>query len=36
MYKILSTKYYQQNRERLQEKPCERHQNLSTEEKERK
>ena len=31
-YQILS-KYYQENKKRLQEKACERHQNLSKEEK---
>ena len=38
MSKSLSTKYYQENKKRLQEKPCEtyQNQNLSKEEKEKK
>ena len=36
MSKNLSTKYYQENRERLKKKACERYQNLSKEEKEKK
>ena len=32
----LLAKYYQENKERLQKKPCERYQNLSKEEKEKK
>ena len=35
MSKNLSTKYYQENRERLKKKACERYQNLSKEEKEK-
>ena len=34
--KNLLAKYYQENREKLQKKPCESHQNLSKEEKEQK
>ena len=34
--KILSAKYYQENKERLQKKTCERYQNLSQEEKKKK
>ena len=33
--KILSAKYYQENKERLQKKTCERYQNLSQEKKKR-
>ena len=33
MSKHLSGKYYQENKERLQKKACERYQNLSKEEK---
>ena len=36
MSKDLSVKYYQENKERLQKKARERHQNLSKEEKEKK
>ena len=36
MCKNLSAKYYQENKERLQEKARERHQNLSREGKEKK
>ena len=36
MSKNLSAKYYQENNERLKEKACERYQNLSKEEKEKK
>ena len=36
MFKNLSAKYYQENKERLQEKACERYQNLSKEKKEKK
>ena len=38
MFKNLSTKYYQENKKRLLEKPCEtyQNQNLSKEEKEKK
>ena len=36
MSKTLSAKYYQGNKERLQEKARERYQNLSEEEKEKK
>ena len=36
MPKNLSAKYYQENKERLQEKARERYQNLSKEEKEKK
>ena len=36
MSKNLSAKYYQENKERLQKKALERHQNLSAEEKEKK
>ena len=36
MSKNLSAKYYQENKERLQNKACGRYQNRSTEEKERK
>ena len=32
----MSGKYYQENKERLQKKACERYQNLSKEEKEKK
>ena len=35
MYKLLSAKYYQENKERLQKKALERYQNLSKEEKEK-
>ena len=35
MSKNLSGKYYQENKERLQKKACERYQNLSKEEKEK-
>ena len=35
MSKNLSAKYYQENKERLQKKACERYQNLSKEEKEK-
>ena len=34
MFKTLSAKYYQENKERLQKKACERYKNLSKEEKE--
>ena len=34
--KTLSAKYYQENKERLQRKGCERYQSLSKEEKEKK
>ena len=33
MSKNLSTKYYQENKEKLQKKACERYQNLSKKEK---
>ena len=33
MYKLLSAKYYQENKERLQKKAIERYKNLSKEEK---
>ena len=33
IYQNLSAKYYQENRDRLQKKACERYQNLSKEEK---
>ena len=33
MSKNLSAKYYQENKERLQKKACERYQNLSKKEK---
>ena len=36
MPKNFSAKYYQENKERLQKKACERYQNLSKEEKEKK
>ena len=36
MSKIFSAKYYQEHKERLQKKTCERYQNLSKEEKEKK
>ena len=36
MYKTLSAKYYQENKERLQKKACKRYQNLSKEQKEKK
>ena len=36
MSKTLSVKYYQENKERLQKKVCERYQNLSKEEKQKK
>ena len=36
MSKNLSAKYYHKNKERLQKKACERCQNLSTEQKEKK
>ena len=36
MFKNLSAKYYQENKERLQKKACERYQNLSKERKEKK
>ena len=36
MYKTLSAKYHQENKERLQQRACERYQNLSNEEKEKK
>ena len=36
MSKILSAKYCQENKERLQKKACESYQNLSKEEKEKK
>ena len=36
MFKTLSAKYYQENKERLQKKACERSQNLSKEKKEKK
>ena len=36
MYKRLSANYYQENRERLQKKVCQRYQNLSKEEKDKK
>ena len=35
MYKLLSAKYYQENKERLQKKALERYENLSKEEKEK-
>ena len=35
MSKILSAKYYQENKDRLQKKACERYQNLSKEEEEK-
>ena len=35
IYKLLSAKYYQENKERLQKKALERYQNLSKEEKEK-
>ena len=35
MYKLLSAKFYQENKERLQKKALERYQNLSKEEKEK-
>ena len=35
MYKLLSAKYYQENKERLQKKALERYQSLSKEEKEK-
>ena len=36
MPKNLSTKFYEENKERLQKNACERYQNLSKEEKEKK
>ena len=36
MYKNISAKYYQENKERLQKKAHERYKNLSKEEKEKK
>ena len=36
MSKNLSAKYYQENKERLQKKACEKYQNLSKEKKEKK
>ena len=36
MSKTLSAKYHQENKERLQQRACERYQNLSNEEKEKK
>ena len=36
MSKNSSSKYYQDNKERLQRKACEKYQNLSKEEKEKK
>ena len=36
MFKILSAKYYQENKERVEIKAPERYQNLSKEEKEKK
>ena len=36
MTKNLSAKYYQENKERLLKKTCERYQNLSKEEKQKK
>ena len=36
MSKNLSAKYYQENKERLQEKACKRYQNFFEEEKEKK
>ena len=36
MSKNLSAKYYQENKERLQKRACERYHNLSKEEKEEK
>ena len=36
MTKNLSAKYYQENKERLLKKACERYQNLSKEEKQKK
>ena len=36
MSKNLSCKYYQENKERLQKKACERYQNLSKEKKKKK
>ena len=36
MFKNLSAKYYQENKERLQKKAHERYQNLSKEEKEKR
>ena len=36
MSKNLSAKYYQENKERLQTKDCERYENLSKKEKEKK
>ena len=36
MPKTLSAKYHQENKERLQQRACERYQNLSKEEKEKK
>ena len=35
MSKFLSAKYYQENKDRLQQKACQRHQNLSKKEKEK-
>ena len=36
MSKNLSAKYYQENKERLQKKACERYQNISEEKKEKR
>ena len=36
MFKHLSAKYYQENKERPQKEACERYQNLSIEEKQEK
>ena len=36
MFKILSAKYYEENKERLQKKSRENYQNLSKQEKEKK
>ena len=36
MSRTLSAKYYQENKERVQKKACERHQILSKQEKEEK
>ena len=36
MSKALSAKYYQENKDRLQKKACERYQNLSKEENKKK
>ena len=35
MSKNLSAKYYQENKERLQKKPCEKYENISKEDKEK-